>query len=160
MTQLQTEVISYEKHSTQSSEGRAKMKHSYGQDQVLIKGLAAPNWTSELLQNTVPPVSHFWLGKPSHSAEWWGCGWQITCPFSSQVLVLRRLCSQGHTLEITLRNLICMCHLYLMKTIRPVVSLGLTLLTTDTCEGTGREKGIFHWKEYKKLWPVSNCSSF
>ena len=46
MTQLQTEVISFEKDSTQSSEGRAKEKHSYGQDQVLIKELAAPNWTS------------------------------------------------------------------------------------------------------------------
>ena len=43
MTQLQTEVISFEKDSTQSSEGRAKEKHSYGQDQVLIKELAAPN---------------------------------------------------------------------------------------------------------------------
>ena len=43
-------------------------------------------------------------GESSHSAEWWGCGWQITCPFSSQVLVLRGLCSQGHTLEITPRN--------------------------------------------------------
>jgi hypothetical protein len=59
MTQLQTEVISYEKDSTQSSEGKAKMKHSYGQDKVLIKGLAAPNWTSELLWTMVPPVSHF-----------------------------------------------------------------------------------------------------
>ena len=59
MTQLQTEVISYEKDSTQSPEGRAKEKHSYGQDQVLITELAAPNWTAELLWTTVPPVSHF-----------------------------------------------------------------------------------------------------
>ena len=59
MTQLQTEVISYEKDSTQSSEGRTKEKHSYGQDQVLIKELAAPNWTSELLWTTLPPVSRF-----------------------------------------------------------------------------------------------------
>ena len=59
MTQLQTEVISYEKDSTQSPEGIKKEKHSYGQDPVLIKGLAAPNWTSELLWTTVPPISHF-----------------------------------------------------------------------------------------------------
>ena len=32
MTQLQTEVISYEKDSTQSSEGTAKETQSYGQD--------------------------------------------------------------------------------------------------------------------------------
>ena len=38
MTQLQTEVISYEK----SPEGRAKEKHSYGQDQVLICQGPAP----------------------------------------------------------------------------------------------------------------------
>ena len=38
MTQLQTEVISYEK----SPEGRAKEKHSYGQDQVLICWGPAP----------------------------------------------------------------------------------------------------------------------
>ena len=59
MTQLQTEVISYEKDSTQSPEGIAKEKHSYGQDQVFFQRAAAPNWTSELLWTMVPPVSHF-----------------------------------------------------------------------------------------------------
>ena len=152
MTQLQTEVISFEKDSTQSSEGRAKEKHSYGQDQVLIKELAAPNWTSELPWTTVPPVSHFWMGESSHSAEWWGCGWQITCPFSSQVLVLRGLCSQGHTLEITPRN-----HTHPHVPSVPDED-GKTStwawawhLTTETCEGMSREKGIFHWKEYEKI---------
>ena len=63
MTQLQTEVISYEKDSTQNSEGRTKEKHSYGQDQVLIREPEASNWTSELLWTMAPPLSHVWTGE-------------------------------------------------------------------------------------------------
>ena len=143
MTQVHTEVISYEKDSTQSSEGRAKEKHSYGQDQVLITELAAPNWTSELLWTTLPPVSRFWTGESSHSAEWWGCGWQIACPFSSQVLVLRGLCSQGHTLEITPRNLIPMCHLYLMKIVKPLLEPEPDTVNNWDLWGNGWGKGYF-----------------
>ena len=78
----------------------------------------------------------------SHPAEWWGCGWQITRPFSSQVLVLRVVCSRGHTLEIKPRSLIPMCHLYLMKMVRPQPEPG------PDCSwdlwGNGWGKGIFH----------------